>query len=249
MLKRQLHSDEYYFRVIGELRYLLGALVQHVDREEGKVEFAHRSQCSLLDPSMIDKVIAQRLLKELYAEFLQKWEMVPWLYEIFSEMDPDDPQWMVLKNWDKIKHQAGAGEPPRPGSISASLMFLELCHECDNHEKTIDTLMEALGPAMVAMALQSPPVPPPVGEARQRHAERLENDPDYRQEVESAMNGLVQLVGTSPEMGRVLRESFKRTRIFGLSRDSEAMEDFAVVQEEVDAMLHALETKEINTKH
>ena len=247
IMERQLKSEHHCFRVVGELRYLLEALIQDLPEEECWSEFSKRALLSLLDPCLIDKVAAQRLLKELYDDFMSNFERVRWLDQKFLEMDPGNPVWAMMKERADQKEDPIKGLE-KPGSASACLMFLELCLACNNKRKTMDALMNGAGPALVAMGLEAPLVPPTEMEARKRHMENVETDSEYRREMESAKEVVLQAIDQDPRILDALRESLKMARFIGFPADSTAKEDFAVVREEMDALLHAVKTGEISLK-
>ncbi|MBF0437200.1 MAG: hypothetical protein HQL77_17805 [Magnetococcales bacterium] len=250
VMNRQLSSEYHFFRVIGELRYLLGSLVQDATKEECWNEFSERARFYLQDPNLIDRVVAQRLLKDIYSDIMSNQESVRWLEDKFSEMDPDVLGWMKLKEQAENKQLSSKEKMERPGSPGACLVFLELCQECDDKEKTFDALMECAGPGLIRMALGTPAIPPPTGmDARERHMKRVEEDPEYRREMESTMEAIKQAVTADPRFLGALRESLQMTRYIGFPADSTAKEDFAVMREEIDALLHAVETGEITAKN
>lgn len=248
IMERQLASELHCFRVIGELRYLLGALIQDGTAEECWDGFSKRASIYMQDPYLIDKVAAQRLLQDLYRDILGNPEMVRWLEQKFAEMDPANPKWMILKERTEKKVSGSMKTTEKPGSTSACLLFLELCQECDNDDKTMECLMDSAAPDLIAMALETPPIPPPGMDARKRHMKNVEEHQEYRQVMESAMETVKQAAAEDPRIIAALRESFKMTRFIGFPPNSTAKEDFAVMREEVDALLHAVETGEIDSK-
>ena len=248
IMERQFNSEHHCFRVIGELRYLLGALIHDGDPDARWDEFSKRTFLHLRDPSLIDKVAAHRLLDELYRDVPGNLKMTLWLEEQFSGMDPLQPEWMMIKERAEKKEYGFIKEMKDFAAVSTCLMFLELCQACDETEKTMDCLVKGAAPALLALALGTPPIPPPGMDARKRHMKNLEDDPEYRQEVESVMETVLQGIAKDPRIMDAMRESMKLTRFIGFPQGSTREEDFAVVREEMDALFHAVETGEIDIK-
>ena len=248
IMERQLNSEHHCFRVIGEVRYLLGALIQGGSAESRWEEFAERTTLHLRDPYLIDKAAAHRLLQDLYRDVPGNPEMTLWLEKQFSEIDPLQPEWVIIKERAEKKDYGFIKEMKDFASVSTCLMFMELCQACNETEKTIDCLVKGAAPAMLAMAFETPPIPPPGMDARKRHMKNMEEDPEYRQEVESTMAMVRQSIAKDPRIMDAMRESMKLTRFIGFPPGSTREEDFAVVREEMDALFHAVETGEIDVK-
>lgn len=247
IMQRQLDSEHHCFRVIGELRLLLGAFSQEGTPKERWQEFRERGGIVISDPSLIDKVAAQRLLKDIYHETMGNPEIARWLEAQFSVIDPGDPTWLELKRAHDNKEKIS--ENPFEMSMekfSSILVFKELCHECDDRKKTMEFLMENAPSAILSLALATSPIPPPSKEAREDHMKELDEDPEYRDLVESTLGMIKQSAAKDPRIIEALRESMKMTRFIGFPPDSKAKEHFAVAREDVDALLHAMETGEID---
>ncbi|MBF0136004.1 MAG: hypothetical protein H7833_11940 [Magnetococcus sp. DMHC-1] len=248
ILLRQLDSEQHYFRVIGELRYLLRGMLQADSTEAGREEFTLRSRIYLGDPRILDKVTAQRLLRENYRDMMGDRERLVWLEDKFREMDPADSQWLGMRNQCMHEDPANEAPIPKPGSATACLIFIELCHECDKKEKTLDLLVKHAAPVLLDQGMNAPPVPPPKMDARLRHMQKLEEDPEYRDMVESSLGTLKKIVTENPELISALRDSLRMTQFIGFPDAARVKEDHAVMQEEVEALLHAVESGEIGKK-
>ncbi|MBF0402291.1 MAG: hypothetical protein HQL90_16195 [Magnetococcales bacterium] len=207
VMERQFNSEHHFFRVIGELRYLLGALIHDGHPNARWDEFAKRTFLHLRDPSLIDKVAAHRLLDELYHDVPGNPEMTLWLEGQLSRMDPLQPEWMLIKEHADRKEYGFIKEMKDFASFSSYLMFLELCQACDETEKTMDCLVKGAAPALLALALGTPPIPPPGMDARKRHMKNMEENPEYRQMVESTMEMTLQGIAKDPRIMDAMRES------------------------------------------
>ncbi|MBF0180649.1 MAG: hypothetical protein HQM03_11555 [Magnetococcales bacterium] len=243
VLTRQLNAPQLFFRVAGFLRYLLKPFLTNQSIEACRRAMLERSAVTPDDPQLLVKATAGRLLRDIYPEAPHNQKMARWLEGKLAEMDPADPRWLEM--WEHHQDSDYLTNMQRPGSENNFMIFLQLCQECEKNDKNADFLMERVGPGLVARAVQSPPLGSPTMEARQRHMRSMEEDPEYRELVETTLASVREFAASDPRIAKAMRDSLGMTRFLGYPGNSTLPDDFAVVHEEVDALLRAMESGEV----
>ncbi|MBF0295411.1 MAG: hypothetical protein HQL96_09500 [Magnetococcales bacterium] len=243
LLTRQLNAPQVFFRVAGFLRHLLEPFLTDQPLETCRRAMLERAAVTPDDPHLLDKATAGRLLRDIYPEVPHNPEMARWLEGKLAEMDPADPRWLEM--WEHHQDSDYLSSMQRPGSDFNFMIFLQLCQECEKRDKNADFLMERVGPGLVTRAMHSPPMKTPSMEARQRHMRSMEEDPEYRELVETTLASVREFAASDPRIAKAMRDSLGMTRFIGYPGNSTLPDDFAVVHEEVDALLRAMESGEI----